>query len=388
VITGSPQDLDSRSAPAPLPPPARVHSGRLRHLDFMRVVVFVFVISAHVVTNTLDLAEFGVAGWGMLMHFTRYAFVFISAFVLFYGYRDRKLRPLRFWRKRFSSVVLPYLLWTAIYFGLDTVNGTWPGLGIWLARYGLKVLWGNEWYHLYFLLVTIQFYFLFPAIRWLVGRCAGHHGWLLTGAVLVQAGFMWLVSAVRAPAEPVGVLWLHSEVMLPMYSLFLVGGALAALHLERMNAWLVVHGRTVAVAGAAGLAVTSGTFAVRARPDAWAAAAPEFPAVLPWAVAATLIVYVLGLAWSRRCPDDGLSARIVAAGAHRAFGVFAIHPLVLWGLEVTVVPALTTAIPDEPMRAAVVFLLTVTGALIAVELLLYTPLSRVLTARPRQGGHR
>ena len=125
-------------------------------------------------------------------------------------------------------------------------------------------------------------------------------------------------------------------------------------------------------------------FSLRPSGYAWDAATPTFPALLPWVITATVAVYALGAAWMRRRPDNGLSARIVDAGAQRVFGVFATHPLVLWVLEKTLLPRLTTAIPDEVPRTAVLFLLTVAGALGLVELALHSRLSKVLVGRPRQ----
>ncbi|KAA9157922.1 acyltransferase [Amycolatopsis acidicola] len=364
--------------------PVRPREGRLRNIDLMRVTVFLAVISAHVVTNTLDLAGIGVAGWGMLMHFTRYAFVFISGFVLFHGYRGRKLTPATFWRKRFSTVVVPYVLWTCVYFGLDSSLVPWPSFGLWLETLGQRVSWGNEWYHLYFLHLTIQLSLLFPLLRRLVRRSEGRHGLLLAAAGAIQAGYMWMISEVPAPAGPLGEIWPHTDMMLPLYVFFFVAGAVAAEHREALDAWITGHRWVVVAIGVGTLLFTGGVFVLRAPDYAWAAAAPTYPAVLPWAIGATLLVYAASLAWSRRRPADGFSARLVAAGAHRAFGVFAVHPLVLWVLEVTLVPWLGREVPDAPARTAIVFLLTVAGALAVVEVLLHTPLSKYLLARPHE----
>ncbi|WP_157974052.1 acyltransferase [Desertihabitans aurantiacus] len=366
------------------PSGAATTRARLQQIDFMRVVVFTFVVSAHVVTVTLDMTDLWVSGWGMLMHFTRYAFVFISAFVLFHSYRDRPLRATTFWRKRFGTVVLPYLVWTLLYGVVRMVDEGVPGLTDWLVDYARRVATGSEWYHLYFLLISIQLYLFFPLVRWVVDRFAGRHGLLLALAAVVQLGAMALVSLAPAPPGPASVLWTHPDVAFGLYTLFVVGGGVCALHVEQLNRWIGEHRVLLVALGAGGLAVTLGIYLVRATGgSAELASLPGHPGLVPWAVAATMVVYALGTAWVNRGVENRLSQRVVAAGAHRAFGVFAVHPLVLWMLNWLVVPTLTTWVPQTLPRTLLVFVLTQLGALLLVELLLRTPFSKVLVARPR-----
>lgn len=362
-------------------------AARLTNIDLMRVVVFTAVVSTHVVTYPLNQEELPVAAWGLVMHFARYAFVFVSAFVLCHSYQDRSLSPIRFWRRRFAAVVLPYLLWTLIYYGLETAMYGWPGVLSWLHLYLLHVFWGTEWYHLYFLVVSIQLYLVFPALRWLIDRWPGTHGWLIGIAAAIQLGYMAMVSFVPAPPAPWVIPWEHAEKALPLYLLFAVGGAVAARRQDQLNGWLTRHRRLLAGFGILSLAGCLAVFAVRAAGgSAWSAAAAGFPATLPWAVAATLICYAVTTGLVQRNGTDGLTARIASFGAHRAFGVFAIHPLVLWVI-VVVLGSIFAQWPGMVLRTVITFILTLAGSLIAVELLLRTPLSRALLARRRVSAH-
>ena len=49
-------------------------------------------------------------------------------------------------------------------------------------------------YHLYFLLVSMQIYLLFPLIRWVLRKTEGYHRWLLAAAVAYQ---FWLTCALH-----------------------------------------------------------------------------------------------------------------------------------------------------------------------------------------------
>src|SRR5262249_27821974 len=122
----------------------------------------------------------------MLLHFTREAFFALTAFVLVYRYRDR-LRIVPFWRRRFLLVGVPYVIWSAIYTGLGLITTPLPPTAA-LIQLGCNLITGAACYHLYFLVVTMQFYLLFPLFLWLLRVTRGWHGWLLAlGAVLQVA---------------------------------------------------------------------------------------------------------------------------------------------------------------------------------------------------------
>ena len=53
----------------------------------------------------------------MLTRFSRDAFLFVSACMLAYSYRDvERINFRSYFKRRFMSVGVPYLAWTVIYF--------------------------------------------------------------------------------------------------------------------------------------------------------------------------------------------------------------------------------------------------------------------------------
>ncbi|SDT42887.1 acyltransferase [Microlunatus soli] len=363
---------------------------RRRDIDAMRVIVFSCVIAAHVVTYVGDFERRSVAAWGMAMHFTRYAFVFISALVLMYGYRDRELAPARFWRRRFGAVVLPYVAWSCIYYAVELAvdgrPGWWPGI----TRLTTQLLTGGVWYHLYFLLISIQLYAVFPLLHRLVrGASIRRSVAILVGGAVLQLGSMAAVSLLPAPHSIAGYPWRHPDTQLPIYAFFIAAGMLTALHRDRVDRWIRARPVLISVLFGVGVVVTMGVFLIRSSAgSAMLASLPAFPTILPWAAGATLVVYALCITWDRRAPAGGRTARLAAAGAHRAFGVFALHPLVLWALDRWLLPALNAAGVGTPTEMVILFVGTVLGTVLLVELLLRTPLSKVLTARPRMSLRR
>jgi hypothetical protein len=84
----------------------------------MRPVKQAAVISTHTLVFFAPLAtSSAVVGVIMLTRFSRDAFLFVSACMLTYSYRDVGSFHLRsYFKRRFMSVGVPYLAWTVIYF--------------------------------------------------------------------------------------------------------------------------------------------------------------------------------------------------------------------------------------------------------------------------------
>ncbi|GAB3461104.1 acyltransferase [Actinophytocola sediminis] len=353
----------------------------------MRVVTFACVVLVHTVGTVVFLTTVPGGGLAYLMHYTRYAFVAITGFVLFLGYYRRDEGILPFYRRRFGLVVLPYLLWSGVYLSLIVATTEWRGV-LGTAKWVVEnVVYGSSWFHLYFLLISMQIYLLFPVLRWVVRRTEGHHGKLFAGAWVVQLGYMALVTWVPALPGWFGwMLWGRSFTLLPMYIGFAVIGALAAVHYERMHAWVLAHLRLLAMIAAAGLAATGVIFYVRVyelgTPPQAAAMAVHPVQVVP-ALAMIVGLYVVGSMWLSRRKDTDLLAKVVDAGSVRAFGVYAVHPLAIWLLGQWFTPELFALIPYTLIRVPLLLLAVYLLSLVIVEVLLRSPLAKQLVARDR-----
>ena len=231
---------------SPLAPaqPVRGTRQRLDHIDAMRPVKQVGVVSTHTLLFFAPLtAAVSVGASLQLLHVTREAFLFVSACMLTYSVRDLPGIDHRiFWRRRFALVAVPYLCWTVVYFFMTI--GSDPGT-VGGDTLHLLYLVGTGYYQLYYLLVLLEFYALFPLCLILVRRTAGHHGLLLLASAAAQ---VVLVSAMHwglAPAWMTGY-WATREVT--SYQFYLIAGMVMALHLDEFHDWLCAHVWTI-VAG-------------------------------------------------------------------------------------------------------------------------------------------
>jgi peptidoglycan/LPS O-acetylase OafA/YrhL len=230
----------------------------------------------------------------------------------------------------------------------------------------------------------MQFYLLFPLFQRLLAATAGRHRWLLAAA----AGLQVLVEEWIHDPAPTGIkadLLPYAGSFVGSYVFFLVLGGVVALHRERVFAALGRHRVLVVAAVVVTGAAAEGWYR-------WAVATgtnPQFasdvfqPVMLPWVVAVVAGFALLGLVWAGR--RDGRSPRWVTWASERSFGVFLVHPVILWA----VTTALTVADPASPtanlppsLLTIVVYLAAVVGSLAIVALLRATPLRMPLTGKP------
>jgi peptidoglycan/LPS O-acetylase OafA/YrhL len=275
-------------------------------------------------------------------------------------------------RRRLTLVGVPYLAWTAIYLVVGWATGQratpWAGAGP-------AVLTGTAWYHLYFLLVTLQFYLVLPAFRWLL-RATRRHPWLLLAASTAVAVALtgWLHYGHASGPYP-----RYAAQLLPTYELLFVVGGVAALHLDAVLGWLRAHRRAVlagTLLGAVAMEVLYyGSVAAGVRPDTASDAVQ--PALQLWAVLLTAGLFAAATTWT----DAGTPGlRQVDRSSDLSFGVYLVHPLLITGL--LLLPF--AAAPPAAVTAGVVTVLALAGSLLVAEITRRTPASLPLTGRPHR----
>lgn len=361
-------------------PPDR---GHLHYVDLIRVLTIALVIGTHVLALSPVVATTATGALTILFHVSREVFFLLTAFVLTYGTTRRKPRWPAFWRKRFLFVAVPYVTWTVVYF---FANGTPYRFDFFLQQF----LTGSARYHLYFLLVSMQIYLVFPLIRALLRATERHHGKLLAACAVFQL----LFSSYIKQGWPGGVLsgWLlYPDALLPSYLGYVLAGAIAGWHREELVAWTRAHYRAVFIGSAAALAVGLGTYFVQVfgfgQPPLVAAFVWQ-PAVVVESVAVAWTYLALGLLWQER----GLPGRaLVMSTSDASFGVYLLHPLVLQGLllgadEIGLI-AYAQTVPNALVMILLVVLLLplvyLLSGLVTVAVR-RTPVSLALTGRARR----
>jgi peptidoglycan/LPS O-acetylase OafA/YrhL len=374
VTTAVAAELD-----APALSPGRWTRQRLDHVDAMRPIKQAGVVATHSILALAPVGSGVAAGAAlMLLHVTREAFLFISACMLTYSYYDLRRDQLkRFWRRRLVTVAVPYLCWTTIYF-LEGLHGA--GLSAFgdMQRFGFLVLTG--YYQLYFLVVLLQFYALFPLFLWLLHRTERHHGVVLAASATLQLVYVGLMRWSVLPAGLTGF-WATREVL--SYQFYLAAGALAAVHYASVDAWVRRNWRPIVLASVVTGAVAEVWYFLQATHTAQfgsgLASDPFQPIVLPWNVAAILAVYLVGVV----LVSPGRSRRTIAL-AHRgsddAYGVYLAQMLFIDLMVGVGWRHLDSVVPWPLLMVAAVAVVFLASCLLT-ELLARTRLAEPLTGR-------
>ena len=138
----------------------------LGQFDSYRVIACCAVVLQH--SLLWNVAAGNTTAWAfvMLLHFSRTAFFFLTAFVLTYSEIHRP-RPVReFWRRRTCEIGVPFLVWTGIYWVFTMIDSKLMGPG-------RSLLWNYlvyGYYQLYFVVVLLQLYLVFPFLLRLAAR--------------------------------------------------------------------------------------------------------------------------------------------------------------------------------------------------------------------------
>ena len=310
----------------------------------IRLIIMVFVVSVHTLSFAGGRVTMSIGAVTTIFHTSRELFLLLTALVLTYNYGHRdQLKVGRFWRRRFWLVLPAYIAWSAIYYATDgRARGPFPAAFLQdLANAGAR-------YHLYFLLVSMQIYLLFPLIRWVLKKTERYHAWLLLAALAYQA---WLTVGLHYKVGRHGngliAQFLNGAgqgYWIDTYVLYVVVGALAGWHFEELCAFTRRHLRSgwrVAVVAALGVAAGIGVYLIEievfgATPNN--ASAVFQPVVIFEALAFGWALLGAGLLWSASVSSNGgaPARKFAAAGSASSFGIYLAHPLVLQALLLVV----------------------------------------------------
>lgn len=358
---------------------------RIPHLEVLRLVPMVGVVATHTLMFTQPAESLGSNGVLIFLHANREMFFFVSAFVLVYSSSELSGRAevTRFWRRRYPLVLVPYLAWTFIYW-LQVGGLPWPR-GQALQQLVVNLTTG--WFHLYFLLVTMQLYLAFPLLAWLIRRTAGHHWLLLVGSLTMQMAVTALMQYAWGWVPGWFQGWLgQAQIEGTSYQLYFIAGGLAAAHVAEVIAWLQSHRRASLLGAVAAVAAVCLTYGLNVRFGRTVqGAANVFQPAVTLAVAAGLVfLFWAADALATRYPADGRTWRAVLTVSRASFGVYLGHMVVLQLLVLTPAAAMigVAGLP-APLRAIAVLTIVLAITLAAVLLVQTTPLSAALTGRRR-----
>lgn len=145
---------------------------RIKELDLVRAVAIIAVVMIHAASFypwfSKDFSWGGYYIYYQVTSFAVPAFILLSGLLLSMTGANLEFRYVDFVRKRFLYIFLPYCAWSAAYFAYR-----WDSLTPQIAM--IDFVTGRAFFHLYFVVIIIQLYLLFPLFRLAARRFEVYH---------------------------------------------------------------------------------------------------------------------------------------------------------------------------------------------------------------------
>ena len=304
--------------------PTRSH---IKAMDLVRAITIVSVVAVHSTWFTAQGASSVTAGlllnW---LHFTREGFMALTGFVLTYSVITRPPRWLQFWKKRYRLVLFPYLIWSALYMALKVP--VWPPLA-YLAHWLQSLPTGSAWFHLYYLLITMQFYLVFPLFMILM-HWARKFPWRVLGTSLLFEVLLITYDQYVVHGSGSGIN-AYTGVEVWTYAWYFVLGGVMAVHWPRVSLWIEKNAKLLAKLLMGALMVSAGTYLVQWRLTGSVDFADSV--LQPTTILFSTVLF-LNLAGWGLIVEKNMSAWLARGSlieriSDRSFGIYLLHPMIL-----------------------------------------------------------
>lgn len=221
--------------------PSTVKKGHIPELQLVRAIAIIGVLSVHASASaTIYMKESAYYFFynlvNIFMRFGTPTFILLSSFVLFYSYYNRPLDKklvASFYKRRLLYILVPYVVFSAIYFVYIKLTYHQPILTLdSLDEFLGDLLRGKVYSHLYFVFISIQFYLLFPIVLWAAKR------WPRIVYGFIPAGFIlqWVFVLYNYYIEPVPD---KGSWSLSYFSFFFTG-AFLGIYYPKVKTWIAM----------------------------------------------------------------------------------------------------------------------------------------------------
>jgi Uncharacterized protein conserved in bacteria len=373
-----------------------VSEGRQRRpyiyeLDWLRALTALGVVAVHSLSFTAGFngSLVGVQVQNAIvvaLHFTREMFMFVTAFSLIYVYANRnKFSPFQFWKKRGIGVFLPYCIWSGIYIIINNHPGS---LTQFSNLFSLDILTGNASFQLYYILLTLQFYLLFPLFLIFMQRVA-HSPWiaLALSFVLQVVGFYLDYHILQRQAFT--GFWsffsLYQSRIAIVYQFYFVLGGMTAWYWPQIHTFLLQHVRLISGVFIVALSALWMHFFIQIRifqESIGYASSVLQPVMVLYSPIIIAFLFCMACLWARSVNAQGVPKgyRFWHLLSNTSFGIYLIHALLLTYIFRWMVPALPVTWPAV-IRVFLVWFAAAGGSVVISAILLRIPVLSHLVGR-------
>jgi surface polysaccharide O-acyltransferase-like enzyme len=222
---------------------------RIDEIEILRGLTFLAIVMQHTLASFIyspDITKGSALTAALLLTLVRYAvpmFIFITGMVLVYNYGEGDFSYSTFIKKRFTQIFLPYFIWTSIYFVWVSFTNGIPAsdLDVIMRKIAKLTLSGEGYFHLWFMVVVLQIYLLFPLFRSLLSRNHVKNMVTLSICFILNFGLLYLFQH----KSPQIMASLHSSLLITLYEyrdrifiswiFYFMFGAFAGFYIDQLR---------------------------------------------------------------------------------------------------------------------------------------------------------
>ncbi|TVY11339.1 acyltransferase [Paenibacillus cremeus] len=293
----------------------------LREIEVSRGVAILGVLMIHVTAQALmdtpiESRTYAIyAALNRGGHFSVPTFIFLSGLVLFYRYFEewQNDQIFAFYRKRLKYVFIPYVFWSTFYFFFNHAfepNGNGS-----LRAYLMDLLTGRAEYHLYYIILIIQYYLLLPVLFALLKRVNLHYSLLIIGSVAIQA----LIGLLNHQYH-----WIENEsIVFTTYLEAFVVGCIAGKNYQAVSTWIRTYSPWLLSSALLFMLLHLIIAELELAGHPIHAAIKEIVVHLYSILAALAAIYIGALTWPK-------SSTLLSAYGKCSLGIYFMHPALLF----------------------------------------------------------
>jgi len=347
-------------------------------IDFLRAITVFSVVTIHSFATLSYLYQKSWSSTELIalfihsLHYNREMFIFVTGLVLTYVYYHRQFSTLKFWSKRLLLIFIPYVLWSLIYVKVNNSTLAWDKS---ILLFLIDLLTGNASYQLYYILLTLQYYAVFPFFLWLVKKI---HNYPLTTVVIsfviqllmiyydfnyLQKGPLSHLQFVRLYVLP------YQDRFFLTYQFFFISGAVVAIYMDKAYKWLQRYGRFLPFAFIITLFIYAVYFyhQLDIKEPLGDALSVLQPSVVSYSTVVILFSSWLSIIWAKKKHAFTLIKGI----SDTSFGIFFVHVMILNYIAQRILPMIPASVSILE-RIILVDMATFMASLIICLLLLRT----------------
>jgi peptidoglycan/LPS O-acetylase OafA/YrhL len=395
------------SSPASPTMPSNVqqngNSGRqsrphIYELDPLRATTAIVVVLVHVLGFTAYLNHTSIGlelqnAVVIVVHYTREIFMFVTAFALVYVYYGKPFSVSRFYKRRALGVLLPYCVWTLLYMLFNQFvfrSFIEPTVGVFFSTLLYNIITGRASYQLYYILLTVQFYILFPLFLPFVSLLKKHPWSILAGSFVLEVlvlylDYLTLQRGVGTNSPFWQFIAQYQDSIVFIYQFYFILGALTALYLRQVFAFLQKYGWLTIIAFLAGIGILWVHFFIQIlyykEPISYAVSVLQ-PVMVFYSLGVIAFFFWLAHLWAShtRPATHPRSYKLWGMLSDASFGVYLIHGLFLdWFLQ-WLVPGMPQIWPVA-IRVLLTWVLSAGCAALASIILMNIPIASRLVGR-------